>query len=115
MEEAAGHAELDARAKLLIKDMQESLLLKTSSNHKAVFISEVACRLGFRFTRQELGKIGHPIAKRFKLLTGTYPSKHLQFVDGHSTYVNSYTQDSEHIVKEELRKAWTLKQNGTQI
>jgi hypothetical protein len=108
----------DKRASLLVKDMKESLLLKTPENHeKLIFISEVMCRLGFRFTREELGRIGHPISTRFRSLTGEFPSKHAQFVDGHVTFVNSYTQASEFIIREELQKAWAKKQqhDGTMM
>ena len=108
----------DKRASLLVKDMKESLLLKTPENHeKLIFISEVMCRLGFRFTREELGRIGHPISTRFRSLTGEFPSKHAQFVDSHVTFVNSYTQASEFIIREELQKAWAKKQqhDGTMM
>lgn len=103
----------DKRASLLVKDMKESLLLNTlENNKKSVFISEVMCRMGFRFTTEELGRIGHPISRRFRSLTGESPTKHAQFVDGHVTFVNSYTRASEYIIREELQKAWVEKQQN---
>lgn len=80
MERAYGP--LDDRAELLLKDMEDTLLLKTPTNYKFLFMSEVACRMGFTFTTKELKLIGYQIAVEYKGLTGSTPNKHLQFVEG---------------------------------
>ena len=103
---------LDKRAILLIKDMHESLLLKTPLNYKFLFMSEVACRMGFTFTNAELKQIGQQIAIRVKTITGESPDKHAQFVEGHVTKVNTYTENKEYILKEELKRAWDFKTRG---
>ncbi len=101
---------IDMRTRLLLKDMHDSLLLKTTSNYQCLFISEEACRMGMKFTTPELGEIGKPIAKRVNMTEQTdKPGKHKQFVDGHVTWVNTYSQKSQDVIRDELKKAWSAK------
>ena len=97
------------RSTLLIEDFVLSMMhngIELRDPKKHISISEVACQMGFRFTRTMLASVGIPIAKRYKRTTGENPSKHSQFVDGKVNMVNSYTDESREMIQEELRKAW---------
>ena len=62
----------------------------------------------------ELGVIGAPIAERVKMEQTDKPSKHRQFVDGHVTWVNTYSQKSKGVIQDELRTAWNAKRARTE-
>ena len=76
------YGSLDERLELQIKDMEDTLLLKTPTNYKFLFMSEMACRMGFTFTTKELKAIGYQIAIEYKGTKGELPSKHIQMVEG---------------------------------
>ena len=114
LESASIDGKIDMRTKLLLKDMHDSLLLKTTSNYQCLFLSEEACKMGMRFTTPELGVIGVPIAERVKMEQTDKPSKHRQFVDGHVTWVNTYSQKSKGVIQDELRTAWNAKRARTE-
>ena len=101
--------EPDSRAELLLEDLMQSMMhnaIRLRDPAKHVFISDVACQLGYKFTRQMLAKVGLHIAMRYRHLTGENPGKHSQFVDGKVNQVNSYTEEHRGMIAEELRKAW---------
>jgi hypothetical protein len=73
---------LEERTELQLKDMEDTLLLKTPTNYKFLFMSEVAYRMGYTFTTKELKVIGYQIAIEYKGMTGSTPNKHMQLVEG---------------------------------
>ena len=102
---------LDSRTELLLEDLLMSMMhnaVELRDPRKHVFISDVACQMGYRFTRSKLANVGVPIARRYKQMTGEIPSKHAQFVDGKVNLVNSYMEESIPLIQEELRKAWGI-------
>ena len=100
---------LDTRAELLLEDLMMSIMhnsVELRNPTKHIFVSDVACSMGYKFTRGKLAGVGVPIAKRYRQMTGEIPSKHSQFVDGKVNMVNSYTEESLSMIREEIRKAW---------
>ena len=99
----------DSRAELLFEDLINSMMhdaIELRNPRVHVFISDVACQMGYTFTRNQLASVGVPIAKRYRSITGENPGKHSQFVDGKVNMVNSYTDEFRGMIQEELRKAW---------
>jgi hypothetical protein len=97
------------RDKMIYKDLAQSLMLNAihlRDPYTHVFVSDVACQMGYNFTRGQLAMVGVPIAHRYRLMHGVPPSKHSQFVEGKVNQVNSYTEEFRPVIQEELVKAW---------
>ena len=99
----------DERTELLFEDLILSMMhnaIEVRDPAQHVSVSDVACRMGYKFNRRMLAKVGVPIAARYRRMTGEIPNKHTQFVDGKINTVNSYTEEHRQMIAEELRKAW---------
>ena len=126
LEDSAPGNRLEGRDLLHIRDLTHSMIhssIALLDPEEHIFISHVMLQMGYYFTCPELAKIGKRISDRHLDMFGHRPTKHTQYVDGHTleampgerTGVCSYTKESLPMIKDELYRAWMFKSNGMAI
>ena len=108
---------MDERARLIFKDNYLNMIMLQGSGAqglltdgqpsiKPVSLSNVADKMGLKFSSNELKSIGKEVSKRYYALHGKRTTKHDQLCEGRMTSVNSYTESDRGLVEDVIQ--WHL-------